>query len=192
VIMSESIEPYEVLKKRINEIIDNFSFEQDPTSMPTPQQQDMVRAMIVLCHAEFEDYIERLASDLLSNGEQEWINSSVANKNIAALFLEHDKICTSDTIATKSRQAIKNYRDDIKTNHGIKTSNLIKLYKPLGYKVEEEFDSAFLSELESFGTHRGEVAHSSSSRMIEMLDYNSEKQKILRILDEIGTFQKAL
>lgn len=189
--MDDRSESYEVLKNRINEIISNFSFKQDPTSMPTPQQQDMIRAMIVLCHAEFEDYIENIALLLLEKGEKQWQQLNIANKNISALFLEHEKICNKDSIKTKSCKVINDYKKEIIANHGIKQSNLKKLYNPLGYRIED-FDQTFVNDLESFGSQRGEVAHSSSLSMRQMLDFNTEKQKIERILSAIKEFQDTL
>lgn len=190
--MSSNLEIYEVLKKRINEIIHNFSFDQDQTIMPTPQQQDMTRAMIFLCHAEFEDYIEQLATNLLVYGEEKWEKCNLANKNIAALFLEHDKINKNISIDTKVKKVFCDYKEVIKKNHGIKQDNLKKLYKPLGYLIED-FDQTFISELDSFGVRRGKVAHcSASSSVIEILDFNTEKEKIERILDELKNFQEVL
>ena len=82
---------YDKLKKRILEIIENFSFTVNVLEPPTEKQEDMIRAMIVLCHAEFEDYLENLAQNLLSVGEERWKTEQVANKNIASLFLNSDK-----------------------------------------------------------------------------------------------------
>lgn len=184
---------YEGLKNRINQIINNFSFEVKPTENPTPQQQDMALAMIVLCHAEFEEYFENMARDLLDRGVEQWDESNVANKNLASLFLEHEKIDKKVSIDQKARQAIADYRKKITSNHGIKTSNLKKLYKPLGYNVDD-FDQAFISELESFGGQRGKVAHSSkeSLKMENLPNVNDEIQKIERILKEIKVFQDEL
>ncbi|WP_085023533.1 HEPN domain-containing protein [Anaerovibrio sp. JC8] len=189
--MDDRSESYEVLEKRINEIISNFYFEQEPTSMPTPKEQDMVRAMIVLCHAEFEDYIEQIARNLLEKGKEEWLSSNIANKNLAALFLETKPIETNDSIETKAMKVISDYKHNIDGNHGIKQKDLKKLYKPLGYDMEI-FDQAFLNELDSLGSQRGEVAHSSSSRTKKILDFNTEKEKIVRILNEIREFQDTL
>ena len=53
------------LENKVREIINNFAFKNDSSEVPTaptPQQQDFIRAMILLCHAEFEDYLEETAN----------------------------------------------------------------------------------------------------------------------------------
>ena len=46
----------------------------------------------VLCHAEFEDYLEQLANRLIEEGKQKWLREGVANKNIASLFMNSEKM----------------------------------------------------------------------------------------------------
>lgn len=190
---------YDKLKTRIYEIIDNFSFEQVELEPPNKKQEDLIRAMIVLCHAEFEDYLEELADNLLTVGENKWSSEGVANKNIASLFINTDKLKRNPqssehdmNVTTFSIKTIKAHRDWIKMeNHGIKRKNIENMYMPLGYEVNE-FNQNFLNELDAFGVDRGKVAHSASTKTRSILDYNSEKNKILNILGEIEEFEKEL
>lgn len=195
-LMEANDERYSKLQNRIQEIINNFAFKNDSSEVPTaptPQQQDFIRAMIVLCHAEFEDYLEEIAYNLLKIGIEKWNSSKIANKNLAALFLDYDKIPTSQAkdITTKIYKVISDYKNDIKSNHGIKRHNINNLFNPLGYK-EEDFDQTFINELNSFGANRGEFAHNSCAKVTTILDYNDEKNKIERILKEIKDFEDSL
>lgn len=191
--METNDDRYSKLQNRIQEIIKNFAFKYNPIKKPTSRQQDLIRAMILLCHAEFEDYLEETAYLLLKTGEERWDKDKIANKNIAALFLEHDKIDTSETYITKSKQAINDYRKSLKANNGIKNKDISKIFKPLGYKIDDDFEQTFLNDLEALGSHRGEIAHSSSSKKAKtLLDYNDEKNKIERILNEIKDFEDSL
>ena len=89
--MERDFSQYEFLSQRINEIIENFAFKNDPLEPPSEKEEDLIRAMIVLCHAEFEDYLEGLASRIIEHGKLMWIKQGVANRNIASLFLNSDK-----------------------------------------------------------------------------------------------------
>lgn len=195
--MNESEVRYEKLKERINEIISNFSFEQDPVEPPTKKQEDFIRAMIVLCHAEFEEYIENLANELITCGENKWDSERIANKNLAALFLNSDKMKNDEkmpdmSMYTYSKKMITNYRNWIRNeNHGIKIKNIKNMYTPLGYSLDD-FAQDFLNELDAFGMERGKVAHSSFSQTRSMLDLKTEKDKILNILNEIIEFERIL
>lgn len=184
---------YKKLQKRIQEIINNFAFKYNPMKVPTSRQQDLIRAMILLCHAEFEEYIEETASHLLEIGKEKWDTEKIANKNLAALFLDHEKMPSSQAkdITTKIYKVISDYKNDIESNHGIKKHNIYNMFNPLGYK-EEDFDLTFMNELDSFGANRGEVAHSSCAKVTTILDYNDEKNKIERILNEIKVFEDSL
>lgn len=195
--MVQSKKKYEELRERINEIIENFSFEQDPLEPPTEKQEDLIRAMVVLCHAEFEDYIEQLASTLLENGKTKWLSEGVANKNIAALFMNTEKMRPGTqnqpmTIEAFAIKTIADFENQVNNgNHGIKAKNIDAIYSPLGYS-NDNFDQNFLNELDSFGFERGKIAHTSSARTKNTLDFKTEKEKIIRVLDGIGDFEKSL
>ena len=188
---------YKALEDRIYEIFDHFSFEQNPLEPPNEKQEDLIRAMVVLCHAEFEDYLESLANELLETGREKWVNDGVANKNIASLFLHTEKMRTGEnekpmTTATYAVKTIVDFENQVnRENHGIKTKNIESIYMPLGYTVDM-FDQDFLNELDAFGIERGKIAHTSSFRTQNTLDVKTEKEKILRVLKGIKDFEAIL
>ena len=138
----EKSERYVLLENRIREIETRFSFVQDSTNPPTEEQEDKIRAMIVLCHAEFEDYIEQLAIDLAKRGRERWNREKIANKNISSLFLFSEKYVKGlnnheMTIEAYSNKVISDFINYIeRNNHGIKRNNLEDIYEPLGYNMD--------------------------------------------------------
>lgn len=126
-------------------------------------------------------------------GKEKWDTDKIANKNIAALFLERSKPDDSTTYITKSNYVINGYRKFLESNHGLKNDNINKIFKPLGFKIDVDFEQTFLNDLDSLGSKRGAIAHSSSSKKAKtLLDYNDEKNKIERILNEIKDFEDSL
>ena len=63
---------YNQLQTRINKIKDHFDFKPGLNGL-TPMQNDKIRAMLVLCHAEFESYIESLALLLINDAKEKWV-----------------------------------------------------------------------------------------------------------------------
>ena len=195
--MERDFSHYEFLSQRINEIIENFAFKNDPLEPPSEKEEDLIRAMIVLCHAEFEDYLEGLASRIIEHGKLMCIKQGVANRNIASLFLNSDKFKNDPKLREMDIRsyAMKQIADFAKSiqegNHGIKSKNIENMYIPLGFSLND-FSQDFLNELDQFGYDRGKIAHLSRNKTREILDYNNEKSKILHILAEIDNFEKII
>lgn len=163
---------YTLLEKRLKQLKKNFHFKQSIYGI-TPLQADKLRGFRLLCHAEIEDYFESTALDLLEKAEKKWDNNKCANYNLAALFIWHEKISSLDTSTTKAKKIIFDFKKEIKDNHGIKENNIKNMFEPLGYKISN-FDATFISILSSFGSLRGETAHTSAHRTQQPLDQNTE------------------
>lgn len=181
---------YKHLEKRISQIEKNFKFNQSINGI-TNLQADRLRGLRLLCHAELEDYFESTALKLLTKAEKKWIERKIANYNLSSLFIWHEKIDKNDTNETKANMIIADFRKEIKTNHGIKEENIKKLFGPLGYKIDD-FDATFISTLSSFGTLRGETAHTSANKTQQPLDQNTELNRIRDLLNGIEDFEDVL
>ena len=181
---------YKYLKRRILQIEKNFKFKQSINGI-TSLQEDRLRGLRLLCHAEFEDYFESVALKLLELAEKKWLERKIANYNLASLFIWHDKIGKNETIESKARMIIAKFRKEINSNHGIKEDNIKKLFGPLGYKIDD-FDASFISTLSSFGALRGETAHTSANKTQQSLDQNTEITRINSILLGIEEFENVL
>lgn len=184
-------EKYELLKRRIEALKINFNIEVNDNNI-TPQQEDLVRAFRLLCHAEIEDYIEGLATKLLEDGVQNWNENRVANYNIASLFISSEKIDKNFDITQKAHQLFSKFREKIKSNNGIKEENIKKIFAPLGYSIND-FDNLFISDISSFGTSRGQVAHTSASTQTQQaLNFDDEKLKVDHIVEGLIDFKRIL
>ncbi len=184
---SENSKEYLYLKRRIKQIKRHFRFKQAINGV-TDLQSDRLRGLILLCHAEFEDYFESVAIKLLNEAESAWDKSNVANCNLSSLFISSEK-CKKGTFKTKAKQIIVTYKEAVAMNHGIKEHNLKKLFEPLGYTLDD-LDPTFISTLESFASLRGAAAHSSAQRTQQPLDFITEKNRIENIVIGISDFEK--
>ncbi|MEG0900187.1 MAG: HEPN domain-containing protein [Oscillospiraceae bacterium] len=185
------INKYDLFKQRIENLSEHFAIVESDGNI-TPQQEDLIRAFVLLCHAEIENYIEDLATELLENGKERWDTQKTANYNIASLFIESEKIEKNLDTNQKSLQLFSQFRSVIKNNHGIKLHNIKKLFTPLGYALDD-FDNLFITELSTFGELRGETAHTSANTQIQnILNFNDVKIKVDHIVTELQTFKNVL
>lgn len=181
---------YRQLENRVSRIKKNFDFVVGING-PTPLQNDKIRGMLLLCHAEFESYIEKIASLLIDDAYEKWKRTHRANYNLASLFLESEKITKSMAFETKVGYVVNEYKKIINNNHGIKDHNIKAMFGPLGYSIDQ-FDSIFIANLNSFGTIRGEVAHTSAITTTSIYDKITEEQRIDDILNGFRDFQEEI
>jgi hypothetical protein len=143
---------YERLDRRLRLLSRRFLPKPRPLGNYSSGEEDYIRSFIVLTHAEIEAYIENLTEYL-------W----------EALFEEMAKHSPSKRLIAKHVNSLfDGTQKIIKENHGLKASNLKQLLGPFGFGSFEfsSIDPAFLSQLSSFGTLRGGVAHRASVQQI--------------------------
>lgn len=182
----KSTKRYKELQKRINQLRKHFvkGFESRNITDFSNRQMDLVRAFRVLCHAEIEAYFEGMAMELLLNAKRKWDIYHKANITIACLFAHYQKIETNASTSTKIYQVINKFeRDRIEQNNGIKEQNLVKLFVPLGID-KDDIDATWLATIDSYGSGRGTVAHTSASTQ-QPIDINTEIQTVGFILQGI-------
>ncbi|WP_214684811.1 HEPN domain-containing protein [Exiguobacterium sp. s155] len=179
---------YENLIKRLDEIENNYEIASMMAVPPydlTSKQLDMCRGYRLLCHAEIESYIEEKALTLLNYSREIWRKSSEVNIVIVSLlanfrFIENKNGQQNMTTTTKIYKIFKEFEGVIENNHGIKQKNIFNLFIPLGIE-ENEFDPAWLSTMDTYGSKRGETAHSSFQTQ-QPIDLSTEKSSLLIIL----------
>ncbi|MEC1402764.1 HEPN domain-containing protein [Bacillus subtilis] len=172
-----------------------------------PKELDMCRGYRVLCHAEVESYLEDRALELLNHSRSNWFHHKKINTSLLSLFA-HYKFLDNPVIngyeevgeGNNNRKYMKldekigkicaDFKEEkIKMNHGLKQKNLINLLVPLGIDVFE-LDTAWLSTMDSFGSRRGETAHTSVQTQ-QPIDLTTEKSDLeiikhgLKELDEL-------
>lgn len=179
------------LQVRINTIKTHFNFSPGMDGL-TYLQSDKIRGMLLLCHAEFEAHIEKLALLLVDDALDKWQRTKKANYIMASLLSNSEKFEKKLDTNTKINQIVSLYRNSIiKNNHGIKQKNIQSMFNILGYNIDD-FDSTFIASLESFGSDRGIVAHSSVKGTTLMYDKDTEFARIDNILIGIEEFQNVL
>lgn len=180
-----------LLEKRIINLKKSFSFKQGAHG-PTNKQQDKLRGFVLLCHAEIEDYLESIALLLLDNAYKLWLKKRLSNYTLTSFLLRFKKDFDHNlTIDNEIYQLKKLYLDDISRNHGVKQDNIRKMFKPLGYNIND-FSSALISELDSLGASRGEIAHVASYKAQTLLDKNTIYSKIDNIILELEDFENKI
>jgi hypothetical protein len=184
------------LERNINKIGNFFLPKIKVTGEYSEKEINSVRGYRLLVHAEiesyFEDVAENLAKKTLTNWEKTknpshvvssilaFMNSKESKQDIPETFDDLQRSFIEDRVTT----SIASYISILKQNNGIKQKDLLKILLPLGIAITE-IDSTWLTEMDSFGKERGDVAHKSIGAQIP-LDPASEQQKIHdNILPEI-------
>ncbi|CEQ21377.1 HEPN domain-containing protein [Paraclostridium sordellii] len=184
---------YRALKSRLKELEKHYIksfYDKDPFEL-TPRQHDLARGYRVLCHAEIESYLEEIATDLLKYSVDQWnINKKVTITMTAMLTYFH-KTEKKDKLGTMFNQGATNFkRQVIEKNHGIRSDNIKKLFRPLGIDIDE-LDSAWVSTLDTYGSRRGETAHT-SARAQQVIDLRAEKQDLVNIVEGIEALEQLI
>lgn len=182
--MKTRIKKYRVdLQKRIKAIKYHFRFTQKLTGI-TPTQEDKLRGVIALCHAEIEDYLETIALTLFKDSISKWQAKKYANYNLSSFFIRGQKPDKNLDLGSMVFEMKRIYEKKVEDNHGINQENIHKLFYPLGYE-NDDFSPAFLSQLDSFGGQRGRIVHTSAKKASVALDQKT-------VLDMIDDIVKAL
>lgn len=147
------------------------------------RQQDLISSYVLLVHAEIEGYLEFCAQEAADRLSTAWDNKVIRNTLSKLVFFHHSfaekgEICQLNDRSVK--KAINFYLGTIDSNHGVKTKNIYSLFFPLGF-VHNDFDSVWLSTMDSFGVRRGDSAHTwvKTRQQINPRDVSIDVNKII-------------
>lgn len=179
-----------------------------PTGLYGDRQLDRTRGFRLLAHAEIESYIEDACLAFAERVCAAWNSDRTGRSSIAALLAsleearaQNGKVGNADGLTPLSptstpvnnlnvEKALNLYRVVvIDRNHGIKQKNLMQMTARIGF-LATEFDPVWLTHMDSFGTARGVVAHT-SGRTQTPPDPRTESETVaavvsgLRILDRL-------
>ena len=156
----------------------------------------MARAYLVLAHAEIEAFCEDRARALASRAEAIWKKKGRHTRLLKQL-IEFKNVRDRapwkpiDKTPNKVQAAIKSFMSLIDNNHGVREKNLFQLFFPLGIRTCD-IDNTWLATMDSFGTSRGEIAHT-SMRTQQPIDPATEHNRITRqILPGLRKLDKKL
>lgn len=143
----------------------------DPIECKTNLQDLKLQSYILLSHAIFEEYLERLVGEIASEARKALKKQNHISKVLLGLVASgiideveekkaNRKIVekTFRSIADFSDTAYNNFLKLIDDNHGVKKENQKKLLLPIGIDPEQ-IDFATMAALDAFGTVRGGIAH---------------------------------
>ncbi|TFZ34398.1 hypothetical protein EWW49_25095 [Pseudomonas syringae] len=131
--------------------------------------KDMARGYRLLAHAEIESYVEDVVRQIADKTLAKWQASNIGSKELISILaaLKNDpEISEKQLNALKTTEETVNYsfvllKKRIAKNNGIKEKDIKALMSPIGFDIETLIPE-LLPLLDSFGTKRGEVAHSTS------------------------------
>ena len=158
---------FKSLEKRIGTLRKHFLPVQfSKTGTYTPEQLDKARAYRLLAHAEFEEFIEKRASEIATEAVSLWelkrrhsrvVIHLVANQvgNAAGFPTARGSGVTAEVIVTK---CLEQYKYAVRKNHGVRITNILSLLLPIGID-EAEIDPVWLATIDGFGADRGKAAH---------------------------------
>jgi len=162
-------------------------------------------AVCLLLCAEFENYFENIATEIVNIAKQKWENPTSRELTSPLISLLADKLYAGENTAIKEILQLhfiaqtnsleqphfieklsatitklrENYDKTITNNHGIKLDNLKKIYLPIGFPIDNLRDTyvRFFDTLDTLGQKRGDFAHK-SPHVISLLN----KQEIERYI----------
>lgn len=144
------------------------------------QELDLTRAFCLLCHAEFEAYLEDIALEVTKIAIDKW----KTNKEDITPIIFHLAYSYRNEVGKKREPpynmvmlAYKDLEAKVKKNNGIKEDNLAGFFTPIGFSV----DSTLQTTLNDYGSTRGQIAHTSFHTQ-QPLDPSTERSKVALIM----------
>ncbi len=199
--MAES-ERFIALSNRLDELRSHLlPTDFSPIGEYEPLQLDMAKGYRLLTHAEFESYLEDVAKDTVLYALQQWNRSKKPSMTIVSFLAAYhscwavgddqnnQELIELSRGRTNPKESLKEIMDiaskqfinKIGTNHGIKAKNFKSLILPTGIDINE-FEPEMLPKLDSFGSKRGEIAHS-SARVNQQINPKDELDDVNFLLD---------
>lgn len=184
------------VSQRVEELIDAYlPVAPDGIGDYGSRARDDARACVVLVHAEFESYFEKLSVDLAKSRVSSIEDGSFGLPEALFLYeagrLSQDKKLSHSKMidAAKALESLHK-REVVHSNHGIKTRNIEKLFRPFG-PIGDFFDTGLGPMLDAFGANRGECAHEGATFGIkkEINPFETRKE-ILDLLKALKQFDE--
>jgi hypothetical protein len=160
---------------------------------------------LVLCHAEFETYLEDRSRNIAELARTRWLSQKRKSLTLTTISLvayygkgnipsavpkvSHKDFATSD-ITPLIRDATDEHLSHVNSNNGIKEKDVVRLLLPIGLRISQM--SAFaIAELNAYGAVRGKIAHRSHS-IRAALNARDERDRAQRVLNELLAIDTAL
>lgn len=157
-----------------------------PTFSPighySAREYDLARAYVVLAHAEIEAYCEDRGRGVAARAQHLWQKKNRYGRTLVQIMKFHNISKRQpwkaiDKSPARVKAALNSYLNSVKQNHGIKEENLFNIFFPIGIEATD-LDTVWLATMDSFGTARGAVAHTSVSTQ-QPVDPATEYNRIM-------------
>jgi len=202
---------YKELRGRLRELrVHLLPKDFSPTGDYSDRQQDRARGYRLLAHAEIESYIEDVAKDTILYAITKWKNEEKPSLTMMAFLaayhsswstgseIENEEIIKlakgrskpSDSVKDVVDLAQKQFIKRLKDNHGVKEKNIKNLIFPTGVDVLE-LDQTWLTNLDDFGSKRGEIAHK-AKQTLGAINPKSELDTVNSLLEGLGELDKKI
>jgi hypothetical protein len=175
---------FKQLVKRLNTLRAHLLPVQfSPIGQYNDKEHDMARAYLVLVHAEIEAYCEDRSRSIATKAHRRWQNKNRYGRVLVNIMKYHNVSKgqpwkSLDKSATKVNSALNFYLGSVGKNHGVKEENLFKMLYPIGIHAAD-LDTVWLATMDSFGTRRGAVAHTSVSAQ-QPIDPATEYNRVMK------------
>lgn len=189
------------LETRLSDLKEKFLAEQiqEETTNPTTFLPDLdkIAAFKLLMHAEIEEFLELKAKENLERIDADSaLMSTLQSLSFLGIFyitavtdqkFEYSSIFNVGYIKTYIAAMIISAKKIIKDNNGIKAESFNRLSIFAG-KTPDEIESTLLSNLNSYGKSRGDIAHKSTVRTSTMNGPSTEFASAKTLVDELGAY----
>lgn len=155
------------LRDRIAELVALMP-PSSPTGSYSAEQFDLIRAFQLLAHAEIEAYLEDVACSTLTEALSRWKRDGIPRVCLShvVLHLEFRRLppkWSSGSQLERVEEACERFATYArKKNNGVKERNVMALLLPIGLTIRD-IDATWLATIDSFGSGRGEIAHTAKS-----------------------------
>ena len=182
---------YNSLVTRIRKLSNTILPPSKPSNIYTAKEQDLIRAFVVLSHAEIEAFLEDVTKDKATKELRKWISGrkrSNCLKSIASYvgpLLAAERFPHPNDHEERIKKIVGHFIGLIRKNNGVKESDVLSLVLPIGVEYSL-LDPVWLQEMETFGTFRGSLVHTTHQVQLP-LDRDNEYNRIMtRIIPELG------
>jgi hypothetical protein len=158
------------------------------TGTYTPEQLDKARAYRLLAHAEFEEFIEKRASEIATAAVALWASQRKHSRVVTHLVANQvgspsgfpSDLGSGVTAKSIVSKCLGQYIHVVRNNHGVKIANVLSLLLPIGID-EAEIDPVWLATIDGFGAERGKAAHKAAVNY--QIDPHSDFKVVSQIAD---------
>lgn len=186
--MNGNTKQYRELKRRIDYLLCHYLPSSNPSGRYTKKQKDSIRSFLLLSHAEFEYYFEKVGEKTAKQALDKWVanhnHKSKVLMSLASFIDNTERIKHAENLEDKIKAIVGQYFAILKNNNGIKKDSILKILCPIGVE-HDQIDNSWLNTITSFGSSRGEIAHT-SARIQSLKDPSDIRNDVVYLMRELS------